>query len=278
MFDDLFKSMFQQEDGDDERSQSDNLLASIMKMDIDPEYFDKIDIESLDPGWPQPEEKTGLSSVVMRDHDYTLPTLPSLPSVSPVFPPTPPHSPEKERTVTVTVQAASTSQSGQDLQFVINLPAREEKEIKNMKSQSILKRNQVPSETQSRGNPTRRSVIKTVVDKKGIGSIITGKSSKQKNSRKKLDEEKELHSHKERQRRVDLNEAFGSLREIIPFVASKDKASKLTILNSAKDYCEGLEGKLGRLETLHQEELVRQRQLLERQMQLEMECSTFTFT
>ena len=56
VFDDLFKSMFQQEDGDDERSQSDNLLASIMKMDIDPEYFDKIDIESLDPGWPQPEE------------------------------------------------------------------------------------------------------------------------------------------------------------------------------------------------------------------------------
>ena len=109
------------------------------------------------------------------------------------------------------------------------------------------------------------------MDKKDIGSIITGKSSKQKNSRKKLDEEKELHSHKERQRRVDLNEAFGSLREIIPSVASKDKASKLTILTSAKDYCEGLQGKLERLETIHQEELIRQRQLGENLTSLQLE-------
>ena len=276
VFDDLFRSMFGQSAGEDEKAQSEDVLESIMKFDIDPDYFEKIDIDSLEPGWPQPQEKeeeeTGYSSVVMRDHDYTLPS---------VFPPTPPHSPDKpgqaeaegeERSVTVTVvagsEAVSNSQSGRDLQFVINLPVR--KEVTKTKSQSILKRN--PSETQSRGKTTRKYVtIKNVV-KKAIGPIITA-SNKKKNSRLKLEEEKELHSVKERQRRNELNEAFGYLREIVPSVAVKEKASKLTILNSAKDYCEGLEGKLERLETLHQEELVRQRQLLERRMQLECECS-----
>ena len=89
---------------------------------------------------------------------------------------------------------------------------------------------------------------------------------------KKLDEERELHSHKERQRRNDLNEAFGYLREIIPSLAYKDKASKLSILTSAKDYCEGLEGKLERLEAIQQEELVRQRQLGEMLTSLQLEC------
>ena len=140
------------------------------------------------------------------------------------------------------------------------------KEIKKTKSQTI---------SQSRGKTTKKSVVKNVVDKKIIGSIITAKSNKKKNSssRTKLEEERELHSVKERQRRNELSEAFGYLREIIPSVAFKDKASKLTILTSAKDYCEGLEGKLERLETIHQEELIRQRQLLERQMQLEWESS-----
>ena len=108
-----------------------------------------------------------------------------------------------------------------------------------------------------------------------VHHIIKANSSKQKNSRKKLVEEKELHSHKERQRRIDLNEAFGCLREIIPSVASKDKASKLSILTSAKDYCEGLKGKLERLETIHQEELVRQRQLGEDLTSLQLECLAY---
>ena len=46
-----------------------------------------------------------------------------------------------------------------------------------------------------------------------------------------------MHSHKERKRRNDLKKASGCLREIIPSLAFKDKASKLSILTSAKDYC-----------------------------------------
>ena len=97
---------------------------------------------------------------------------------------------------------------------------------------------------------------------------MTGKS----NRTRKKEEERELHSNKKRQRRNDLNEAFVCLREIIPSLAFKDKASKLSILTSAKDYCEGLKGKLERLEAIQQEELVRQRQLGEMLTSLQLEC------
>ena len=263
VFDDLFKSMFGESEAADGKSQSDNLLESLMDTDFDPDYFDKIDIDSLDPGWPHQVEEADQSCVVMREHDYTPLTE------APVLPPTPPHSPEKqgqERTVTVSLPlpVVTGSEAGsdweaeqQDLQFVISLPVR--KEIVG-RSQSILKKSQVSSETQPQGKPARKSFVRNV-EKKYVGSIVTAKPHKKKNSRKKLEEEKELHNHKERQRRIDLNEAFGYLREIIPAVASQEKVSKLAILTAAKVYCEGLEGKLGRLETIHQEELVRQRQL-----------------
>ena len=81
-----------------------------------------------------------------------------------------------------------------------------------------------------------------------------------------------MHSHKERKRRNDLKKASGCLREIIPSLAYKDKASKLSILTSAKDYCEGLKGKLERLKAIQQEELVRQRQLGEMLTSLQLQC------
>ena len=75
VFDDLFKSMFGESEGAEERSGSDGMLESLMKIDIDPDYWEQIDIDSLDPEWPesqqrQEEEKeTEQRSVVMLDHE-----------------------------------------------------------------------------------------------------------------------------------------------------------------------------------------------------------------
>merc|ERR1719350_344967 len=80
---------------------------------------------------------------------------------------------------------------------------------------------------------------------------------------RKFEEERELHNSMERQRRIEMKEAYDCLKEAIPIIASKEKVSKLNILNTAKDYCRGLEGKLERLETIHHREESRHKQLLE---------------
>ena len=67
----------------------------------------------------------------------------------------------------------------------------------------------------------------------------------------------------ERQRRIEMKEAYDYLKGVIPPIASKEKVSKLNILNTARDYCHGLGGKLERLEAIQRREAFRQRQLLE---------------
>ena len=57
VFDDHFNSMFGESEGAEERSGSDGMLESLMKIDIDPDYWDKIDIDSLDPEWPESEQQ-----------------------------------------------------------------------------------------------------------------------------------------------------------------------------------------------------------------------------
>ena len=54
---------------------------------------------------------------------------------------------------------------------------------------------------------------------------------------RKFQEERELHNSMERQRRIEMKEAYDCLKGAIPTIASKDKVSKLNILNTAKDYC-----------------------------------------
>lgn len=80
---------------------------------------------------------------------------------------------------------------------------------------------------------------------------------------RKFEEERELHNSMERQRRIEMKEAYDYLKGVIPPIASKEKVSKLNILNTARDYCHGLGGKLERLEAIQRREAFRQRQLLE---------------
>ena len=80
---------------------------------------------------------------------------------------------------------------------------------------------------------------------------------------RKFEEERELHNSMERQRRIEMKEAYDYLKGVIPPIASKEKVSKLNILNTARDYCLGLGGKLERLEAIQCREAFRRRQLVE---------------
>jgi hypothetical protein len=53
----------------------------------------------------------------------------------------------------------------------------------------------------------------------------------------KCREIRDLHNSMERQRRVELRNNFDLLKELVPELADADKASKLTILKKAMDYC-----------------------------------------
>ena len=78
---------------------------------------------------------------------------------------------------------------------------------------------------------------------------------------RKFEEERELHNSMERQRRVELKDAYDSLKERIPTIATEDKVSKLMILNTASDFCRGMEGTLSKLRRERQREVERSRKL-----------------
>lgn len=53
-------------------------------------------------------------------------------------------------------------------------------------------------------------------------------------------EKRSLHNNMERQRRVDLRNAFDDLRVLVPEVACKERAAKVVILREAAAYCDFL--------------------------------------
>lgn len=53
-------------------------------------------------------------------------------------------------------------------------------------------------------------------------------------------EKRSLHNNMERQRRVDLRNAFDDLRVLVPEVSCKERAAKVVILREAASYCDQL--------------------------------------
>ena len=78
---------------------------------------------------------------------------------------------------------------------------------------------------------------------------------------RKFEEERELHNSMERQRRVELKDAYDGLKERIPSIATEDKVSKLMILNTASDFCRLQDATLNKLRRERQRELERSRRL-----------------
>lgn len=73
-----------------------------------------------------------------------------------------------------------------------------------------------------------------------------------------------LRNKLERDRRSDLNNRFQKLREIIPDLAGKDKASKIAILKAATDYVKDLEVQEMHLEVSLKNEKERNQELLKK--------------
>lgn len=74
-------------------------------------------------------------------------------------------------------------------------------------------------------------------------------------------EKRSMHNNMERQRRVDLRNAFEDLRVLVPEVSSRERAAKVVILREASLYCNKL-GNIGMAMNRKVEELRRQQERL----------------
>ncbi|XP_060520004.1 N-myc proto-oncogene protein [Cylas formicarius] len=75
---------------------------------------------------------------------------------------------------------------------------------------------------------------------KNGGGAYKRKSYSNSDSEQEPSEKRNLHNNMERQRRIDLRNAFEDLRVLVPEVCKKDRAAKVVILKEAAQYCDGL--------------------------------------
>ncbi|KAL6262242.1 hypothetical protein P5V15_007337 [Pogonomyrmex californicus] len=118
---------------------------------------------------------------------------------------------------------------------------------------SVLLANTMISARRGRGRPPGRNSAKrkritgqmsslsvsspvTSILKRGRPQKNTKRSSKNRNENQEQKEKRKLHNRMERQRRIDLKNEFNQLRKRIPIIANNEKASKVSILNNARDY------------------------------------------
>lgn len=169
---------------------------------------------------------------------------------------------------------------------------RAQQEMKKVEQQ---RRGHIPSSASNR-QKTAKELVREIVEKRSRVEDIETKREQVKNMKRKLrqegkeareehkvkhrcytdlrskpdirkyrkfEEERELHNSMERQRRVELKDAYDSLKERIPTIANEDKVSKLMILNTACDYSQSMETLYTRLRREKQAQLDRRRVLQE---------------
>lgn len=74
-------------------------------------------------------------------------------------------------------------------------------------------------------------------------------------------EKRTIHNSMERQRRIDLRNAFEELRKLVPFTAGNEKAPKVVILSYGAEFCKSLTNEEAEL-TRKKAELRRQQEML----------------
>ena len=275
-FDDLLKSMF--EVPGDRTQNTKDLISSILSSEdsLDPEFFEMFGLEDVGE---EEEAETG-AAVMLRDHDYTLPSF----SVRTSHLLTPPQSPDQDQRPEILFTATPRGQMTEPeharsppvmTEVTVNprsvLKKRTLEDIGVGAGHSVLKKtgylklNYLTSPSQNYGVSDQKYLLKP-----SPGQFDPQGVSKRKKPRK-VESDREVHNSKERQRRTDMNVAFESLKDVIPTISSEVKASKLKILISAQDYCRGLKGKLERLEVINCQEQNRMRELREKLHMLEFE-------
>ena len=275
-FDDLLKSMF--EVPGDRNQNTKDLISSILSSEdsLDPEFFEMFGLEDVGE---EEEAETG-AAVMLRDHDYTLPSFSV--RTSPLL--TPPQSPDQDQRPEIVCTATHRGQLTEpdparsplvmtevtvNPRSVLKKRTLEDSGVgaghSVLKKTGYLKLNYLTSQSQHYGVSDQKYLLKP-----SLGQFDPQGVSKRKKPRK-VESDREVHNSKERQRRTDMNVAFESLKDVIPTISSEVKASKLKILISAQDYCRGLKGKLERLEVINCQEQNRMRELREKLHMLEFE-------
>jgi len=89
----------------------------------------------------------------------------------------------------------------------------------------------------------------------------------------KNQEVRDLHNTMERQRRVELKDALEEVKLSVPSIAQSERASKLTILTKATDYCNNLSSRSVKLRRDLANEKNRQMQLKKKLRALQAEFS-----
>ncbi|CAG9827754.1 unnamed protein product [Diabrotica balteata] len=91
-----------------------------------------------------------------------------------------------------------------------------------------------PVETTRSGKKTRqyRTPVNTPYKRRQYGNSS--------DSEPEPSEKRSLHNNMERQRRIDLRNAFEDLRVLVPEVSKKERAAKVVILREAAQYCDFL--------------------------------------
>ena len=275
-FDDLLKSMF--EVPGDRTQNTKDLISSILSSEdsLDPEFFEMFGLEDVGE---EEEAETG-AAVMLKDHDYILPSF----SVRTSHLLTPPQSPDQDQRPEILFTATPRGQLTEPeparsppvmTEVTVNPRSVLKKRTLEdagvgaghsvLKKTGYLKLNYLTSQSQDYGVSDQKYLLKP-----SPGQFDPQGVSKRKKPRK-VESDREVHNSKERQRRTDMNVAFESLKDVIPTISSEVKASKLKILISAQDYCRGLKGKLERLEVINCQEQNRMRELREKLHMLEFE-------
>lgn len=110
----------------------------------------------------------------------------------------------------------------------------------NERSSTLKKRNAENGRTQNRGIKRARHhryQKASPVSSPNKRRHPYGQSS---DSETECSEKRSLHNNMERQRRVDLRNAFDDLRVLVPEVSCKERAAKVVILREAAAYCDYL--------------------------------------
>ena len=228
-------------------------LGNILQSEdsFDPGFLDNIEVDSLDPRTVLEEEEVEQDEVL--GYTVELETIegpePQLPEVATTFPPTPPQSPEERSKKSATLHLQTVPPG-----VIVGNQSQPHSVLKSVSQPAV-------------GVEVK---VKNTARSKVVASGQTGVKKKKKKCRL-VPEERAAHNKLERERRQEMNNAYGCLRDSIPAIAANKKSSKQMILDAALDYCRGLAGKLERLERIQEEEVERQRGLEEQLARLQSE-------
>lgn len=125
-----------------------------------------------------------------------------------------------------------------------------------------------PKAQQQQASPMKKSRGQSLLQQKAAKASAAAASANSSLDSDKCREIRDLHNSMERQRRVEQRNHLAHLKKQVPEVADLEKASKLTILRKARDYCHLLSNLDQRIRKEKDRETARNQMLKKRLLEL----------